>query len=145
MNPRVCMRLFFAQDPPTSTPPTAAQKLVHGYNTDVGSRGAQLSGGQKQRIAIARALVRQPAVLLLDEATSALDYDSEGFVQAAIDQLIEEHDLTTIMIAHRLNTICHADQIAVVNQGAVVEQGTHAELLERGEHGVYAQLWAAQM
>ena len=126
-------------------PPTAAQKLVHGYNTDVGSRGAQLSGGQKQRIAIARALVRQPAVLLLDEATSALDYESEGFVQAAIDQLIEEHDFTTIMIAHRLNTICHADQIAVVNQGAVVEQGTHAELLERGEHGVYAQLWAAQM
>ena len=117
---------------------------MNGYQTDVGTRGGQLSGGQKQRVAIARALVRAPAVLLLDEATSALDYESERVVQAALDQLMTTNQRTTIMIAHRLNTIRHADKIAVVSQGAVVEEGTHDELLERREQGVYAQLWAAQ-
>ena len=117
---------------------------MNGYQTDVGTRGGQLSGGQKQRVAIARALVRAPAVLLLDEATSALDYESERVVQAALDQLMTTNQRTTIMIAHRLNTIRHAHKIAVVSQGAVVEEGTHDELLERGEQGVYAQLWAAQ-
>ena len=94
-----------------------------GYDTDVGSNGVAMSGGQKQRIAIARALVKRPAVLLLDEATSALDMASERVVQQSIDALQASKAQTTIVIAHRLTTIMNADRIAVIDKGRVVEIG----------------------
>jgi ATP-binding cassette subfamily B (MDR/TAP) protein 1 len=114
-------------------------KLSDGYDTQVGQGGGKLSGGQKQRIAIARAIVRRPAVLLLDEATSALDNESERVVQAALDSVMAKMRRTTIVIAHRLSTIRSADRIAVVNQGAVVEEGTHDELMAIGD-GLYQKL-----
>ena len=106
------------------------ESLADGYATQVGQGGGKLSGGQKQRVAIARALVRQPAVLLLDEATSALDSASERIVQAALDEIMAKQKRTTIVIAHRLSTIREADKIAVVSNGAIVEEGSHAQLME---------------
>ncbi|MBM9467842.1 ABC transporter ATP-binding protein [Nakamurella leprariae] len=112
--------------------------LPDGYDTTVGSRGHRFSGGEQQRLAIARTLLRNPKVLVLDEATSALDTETERAVQQALDTLAEGR--TTITIAHRLSTVRHADQIAVLDHGRVVEQGTHETLLER--EGRYAALAA---
>jgi len=112
--------------------------LGDGYKTDVGLKGGKLSGGQKQRVAIARAIIKKPSVLLLDEATSALDNESESIVQAALDEIMTKLKRTTIVIAHRLSTIRAADKIAVINEGKVVEEGTHDELL--GMHGLYTNL-----
>lgn len=118
------------------------QNLPHGFSTNVGIRGSMLSGGQKQRIAIARAIVRKPAILLLDEATSALDTSSERIVQAAIDEIMQKQQRTTVMIAHRLSTIEGADLIAVIKAGRVTEQGTHDQLLAL--NGIYSDLVNAQ-
>ena len=116
-------------------------ELPHGYATNIGDRGGKLSGGQRQRLSIARAVYKNPPILILDEATSALDTKSERLVQSALDRLMTGR--TTIVIAHRLSTIIHADLICVVESGQIVEQGTHEELLARGDR--YAKLHAAQV
>jgi len=113
------------------------EALPRGYDTRVGEGGLRLSGGQRQRIAIARAMLRNAPILLLDEATSSLDTESERQVQSALATLMR--DRTTIVIAHRLSTVQDADRIYVLNQGVVVESGSHAELLARG--GLYARLY----
>jgi subfamily B ATP-binding cassette protein MsbA len=114
--------------------------LPDGYATNVGERGVKLSGGQRQRVAIARAILKDPRILILDEATSALDSESEVLVQEALERLMR--DRTSIIIAHRLSTIRRADRIAVIVDGAIVELGSHAELVAAG--GRYARLYAMQ-
>lgn len=116
------------------------EALPNGYNTMIGENGVKLSGGQRQRIAIARAMLINAPILLLDEATSALDTDSERQVQAALKSLMEGR--TTLMVAHRLSTVVEADKIYVLDQGRIVESGSHQALLER--KGIYANLWQAQ-
>ncbi len=115
-------------------------RLSQSYDTLVGERGVKLSGGQRQRIAIARAILKDPRILLLDEATSSLDSESEGLVQEALERLMQHR--TTVIIAHRLSTIQAADRIAVLDQGRLVELGSHLELLERD--GLYAHLYRLQ-
>jgi len=116
-------------------------EMPAGYDTNIGDRGGKLSGGQRQRLSIARAVYKNPPILILDEATSALDTKSERLVQSALDHLMAGR--TTIVIAHRLSTIIHADVICVVDDGRIVEQGTHDELLALGGH--YAKLHAIQV
>ena len=115
--------------------------LPDGYHTTVGERGLKLSGGEKQRVGIARTLLKNPPILLLDEATSALDTGTEQEIQGALARAAEGR--TVIMIAHRLSTVASADRIIVLDQGVVVEEGTHSELLAR--QGRYAALWNRQV
>ncbi len=114
--------------------------LADGYDTVVGERGYRLSGGERQRIAIARVILKDPRVLVLDEATSHLDSLSEALIQDALQHVMKGR--TSLVIAHRLSTILAADRILVMDQGRLVESGTHAELLERG--GLYASLYETQ-
>lgn len=117
------------------------ESLPEGWNTVVGERGLKLSGGEKQRVAIARAILKQPPILIFDEATSSLDSATEQAIQKTLNEVAGQH--TTLMIAHRLSTIVDADQILVMNQGQVVEQGTHSELLQY--EGIYKQMWELQL
>jgi subfamily B ATP-binding cassette protein MsbA len=116
------------------------QQQANGLYTEIGDRGVRLSGGQRQRIAIARAILKNAPILLLDEATSALDTESEQHVQAALDTLMQKR--TSIVIAHRLSTIENADRIMVMEQGEIVESGTHNALIAQGGH--YAKLYQKQ-
>jgi ABC-type transport system involved in Fe-S cluster assembly fused permease/ATPase subunit len=111
-----------------------------GYETEVGERGLKLSGGEKQRVAIARTILKAPPILLLDEATSALDSHTERDIQDALDRVSKNR--TTLVIAHRLSTIIGADEIIVLDQGVIVERGTHQQLLVEG--GLYAGMWNRQ-
>ncbi|MDA0866490.1 MAG: ABC transporter ATP-binding protein, partial [Cyanobacteria bacterium] len=115
--------------------------LPQGYDTIVGERGQKLSGGQRQRLAIARAVLKDPPILVLDEATSAVDNETEAAIQRSLEKITQ--DRTTIAIAHRLSTIRNADCIYVMEQGQLVESGTHEALLER--NGLYTSLWQVQM
>ncbi|AKS66744.1 multidrug ABC transporter ATP-binding protein [Staphylococcus schleiferi] len=114
--------------------------LPQGYDTEVGERGVKLSGGQKQRLSIARIFLNDPPILILDEATSALDLESEAIIQEALDTL--SHDRTTIIVAHRLSTITHADKIVVIENGEIVEQGSHQTLIDK--QGAYERLYSIQ-
>jgi ATP-binding cassette, subfamily B, heavy metal transporter len=116
------------------------ESLPKGYDTSVGERGLKLSGGEKQRVAIARTVLKNPPILLFDEATSALDSRSERAIQGELDQIARGR--TTLIIAHRLSTVVHAQQIIVMDRGRIIERGTHAELLSAG--GPFAQMWALQ-
>ena len=116
------------------------EALPHGYDTVVGERGQRLSGGQRQRIALARAILKNPPVLILDEATAAVDNETEAAIQRSLDQITAQR--TTLVIAHRLSTVRHADRIVVMEQGRIVETGQHEQLIGAG--GAYANLWRVQ-
>ena len=116
--------------------------LPDGYDTMVGERGLKLSGGQRQRVAIAQAMAKGAPILVLDEATSALDSESEHLVQEALWNLMAH--ATALVIAHRLSTIAHMDRIVVFEGGAIVQQGTHRQLLDEGPAGTYSRLWHHQ-
>ena len=116
------------------------EALPDGFDSMLGERGVNLSGGQRQRIALARALLRDPAVLVLDEATSAVDNETEAAIQASLRRATI--DRTAIVVAHRLSTVRHAHRIWVLDSGLVVEAGTHEELIAAG--GSYASLWKVQ-
>jgi ABC-type transport system involved in Fe-S cluster assembly fused permease/ATPase subunit len=116
------------------------RRAPRGYETEVGERGLKLSGGEKQRVAIARTILKGPPILLLDEATSALDSHTERDIQDELDRVAENR--TTLVIAHRLSTIINADEILVLDRGAIIERGTHRELLDRD--GLYASMWNRQ-
>lgn len=120
---------------------TFISALPEGYNTVLGENGLKLSGGQKQRLSIARAILKNAPILLLDEATAALDTASEKEVQKALENLSKNR--TTVIVAHRLSTITHADTIVVMDEGQIAEQGTHAQLLKK-KNGLYARLWSLQ-
>lgn len=111
-----------------------------GYDADLGERGVKLSGGQRQRIALARAILKDAPILVLDEATSALDSEVEASIQTALEAVMEGK--TVIAIAHRLSTIAHMDRIVVLDEGRIVEEGRHGELLEK--NGTYARFWNRQ-
>ena len=117
------------------------ENMTDGLDTVIGERGTTLSGGQRQRVAIARAMIKNSSIIILDEATSALDNQSEAIVQKAIENLMKEK--TVIVIAHRLSTIKNADKIAVINEGELVELGTHEELMQIDE-GQYKKLYDMQ-
>jgi ATP-binding cassette subfamily B protein len=112
-----------------------------GYKTLVGERGVTLSGGQKQRVAVARTLLKNPRILILDDATSSVDTETEAAIRQALDNLMENR--TTFIIAHRIQTVMHADQILVFDKGHIVQQGTHEDLLE-DEGGIYRRIFDVQ-
>ena len=114
--------------------------MPEGYRAQVGERGLKLSGGEKQRVAIARTILKAPAILVLDEATSALDTFTEREIQGALDRV--SHGRTTVVIAHRLSTVVNADEILVLDKGVIVERGTHEGLL--GRRGIYSAMWSQQ-
>src|SRR5207248_7675358 len=115
--------------------------LPEGYQTRVGERGLKLSGGERQRVAIARTILKQPQLLLFDEATSALDTRTEKAIQESLRQISQ--GVTTLVIAHRLSTVVHADEILVLDKGRIAERGRHGDLVARG--GLYAQMWQRQL
>ena len=115
--------------------------LPDGYETLVGERGIRLSGGQRQRVAIARAILKDAPILVLDEATSALDSESEALIQDALEKLMKGR--TSIVVAHRLSTVASMDRIVVLDDGKIIEQGTHEELLKK-KNGAYHKLWSRQ-
>jgi subfamily B ATP-binding cassette protein MsbA len=117
------------------------ERLPDGLDTRVGERGVKLSGGQRQRIAIARVFLKDPAVVVLDEATSSLDSESERFVEEALEELLQGR--TTLIIAHRLSTVRRADRVVVLDDGVIVETGSHAELVKR-DGGLYQKLYLGQ-
>jgi len=114
--------------------------LEDGYDTQIGERGVRLSGGQKQRLSIARVFLKNPPILILDEATSALDNTTEILIQQSLDELCKGR--TTIVVAHRLSTIKNADEIAVISEGKIIEQGNHEALMKK--NGMYAELYKLQ-
>jgi subfamily B ATP-binding cassette protein MsbA len=117
------------------------ERMPEGLDTLIGEKGVRLSGGQRQRLAIARALLKDAPILIMDEATSALDNESERYIQQALETLT--HNRTTLIIAHRLSTIENADRILVIEGGRIVEQGAHAQLMQR--QGVYRRLYETQL
>jgi ATP-binding cassette subfamily B protein len=116
------------------------EHLPEGYDTVVGERGQRLSGGQRQRIALARAILKNPPLLILDEATAAVDNETEAAIQRSLEHITAER--TTLVIAHRLSTVRHADRIVVMEAGSIVEQGNHEQLIQR--NGAYVKLWKVQ-